>query len=75
MIKLLEKAVETVRELSPQAQEKAARLLLQLAANDREPEGINPAHMPGILRGLAQARARQFATDEEVEATFRRFDP
>jgi hypothetical protein len=27
-----------------------------------------------VLEGLAQARRRQFASDSEVEAAFRRFD-
>jgi hypothetical protein len=27
-----------------------------------------------VLEGLAQARHRQFATDAEVEAAFRRFE-
>jgi hypothetical protein len=39
-----------------------------------EPEPIDLAHFPAVLRGLAQAKRREFATDEEVEAAFRRFD-
>ena len=39
-----------------------------------EPEPTDPAHLPAILRGLAQVKHREFATDEEVEAAFRRFD-
>jgi len=35
---------------------------------------IDPAHLPAVLEGLAQAKRRQFATDDEVEAAFRRFD-
>ena len=32
------------------------------------------AHLPAVLEGLAQAKRRQFATDAEVEAAFRRFE-
>jgi len=39
-----------------------------------EPEPIDPAHLQAVLRGLAQAKRREFAADEEVEAVFRRFD-
>ncbi|UPJ46749.1 acetyltransferase [Bradyrhizobium sp. 200] len=43
-------------------------------SNTREPEEIDPAHLPAVLEGLAQAKRRQFATDAEVEAAFRRFE-
>jgi len=38
-----------------------------------EPKSIDPVHLPAVLEGLAQAKSREFATDEEVEATFDRF--
>jgi DNA-binding TFAR19-related protein (PDSD5 family) len=75
MTKLLEKALEAVRVLSPDEQDEIAQLMLQLAANDGEPEQIDPADLPHVLEGLAQMRRGEFATDEEVEAAFRRFDP
>jgi hypothetical protein len=40
---------------------------------DNEPEPIDPAHLPAVLEGLAQVRAKQFASDEEVAAAFRLF--
>jgi predicted transcriptional regulator len=48
--------------------------MLALAGDEEEPEAIDPAHLAAVLEGLAQANRRQFATDEEVEAAFRRFD-
>jgi len=42
--------------------------------NTGEPEEIDPAHLPAVLEGLAQAKRRQFATDAEVKAAFRRFE-
>jgi len=41
---------------------------------DAQPEEIDPAHLPDVLESLAQAKRREFATDAEVEAAFRRFD-
>lgn len=38
------------------------------------PEEIDPAHIPAVLEGLAQAKRRQFASDAEIEAAFRRFE-
>ncbi len=73
MTKLLEKAVETVRRLSSDSQDEIARAMLELA-NDSEPEAIDPAHLPAVLEGLAQARAGQYSSAADVEAAFRRFD-
>ena len=74
MTKLLEKALEAVRRLSPDDQDEIALAMLTLAGNEGEPEEIDPAHLPSVLEGLAQAKRRQFATDAEVEAAFRRFE-
>ena len=73
MTKLLEKALEAVRRLPPGAQDEIARAMLNLA-NEDEAEEVDAEHLPAVLEGLAQARRREFATDSEVEAAFRRFD-
>jgi DNA-binding TFAR19-related protein (PDSD5 family) len=75
MTELLEKAVEAVRRLAPEAQDEIARAMLQLAEDDGEPEPIDPSDLAAVLEGLAQANRREFASDAEVEAAFRRFDP
>ena len=74
MTKLLEKALEAVRRLPPDSQDQIALAMLSLASNDGEPEEIDPAHLADVLEGLAEARRRQFASDAEVEAAFRRFE-
>jgi hypothetical protein len=74
MTKLLEKALEAVRRLPPDGQDEIALAMLTLAGRKGEPEEIYPAHLPAVLEGLAQAKRRQFATDAEVEAAFRRFE-
>jgi hypothetical protein len=74
MTKLLEKALATVRQLPPDSQDEIARAMLVLAGEEGEPEEIDPAHLPAVLESLAQAKRREFATDTEVEAAFRRFD-
>ena len=38
------------------------------------PEPIHPLHLEVVMTGLAQAKRREFATEEEVDAAFRRFD-
>lgn len=74
MTKLLEKAVEEVRKLPNGSQDEIARAMLQLASQEGEPETIDPRDLPAVLNGLAQAKRREFASDAEVEAAFRRFD-
>jgi predicted transcriptional regulator len=74
MTKLLDEALEAVRRLPSDSQDEIARAMLSLAGNEGEAEAIDPAHLPAVLEGLAQAKRGQFASDEEVEAAFRRFD-
>ena len=73
MTKLMERALEAVRRLPPDSQDEIARAMLTLAGED-EPEPIDPAHLQDVLESLAQAQRRRFATDEEVETAFRRFE-
>jgi hypothetical protein len=74
MTKLLEEAIEAVRQLPAESQDEIARTILHLAAGDAEVEPVDPAHLAAVLEGLAQAKQREFVTDAEVEAAFRRFD-
>jgi hypothetical protein len=75
MTDLLEKAVEAVRRLAPEAQDEIARAMLQLAEDEEEAEPIAPEDLAAVQEALAQADRGEFASDEEVEAAFRRFDP
>jgi hypothetical protein len=74
MTKLFDKAVEAVRRLPPGTQDEIARAMLTLAGDEGAPEAIDSAHLHAVLDGLAQAKRREFATDEQVEAAFRGFD-
>lgn len=74
MTKLLDQAFEAARRLPAEAQDEIAELILQLAASNGEPEPIDPANLPAVLEGLGQARRREFASDAQVEAAFRRFE-
>lgn len=74
MSKLLDKALEAVRRLPPEGQDAIAQAMLNLAGEDDPAEEIDPAHLPDVLEGLAQARRGEFASDAEIEAVFRHFD-
>lgn len=75
MSKLLEKALDAARQLPEDAQDEIARAMLAMMQIEGEPEPIDAAHLAAVLEGLAQAKRREFATEAEVEAAFRRFDP
>lgn len=74
MSELLDRAVDIVRALPADERNEIARVMLALADTDREAEPLDPAHLAAVLDGLAQAERGEFATPEQVEATFRRFD-
>ncbi len=75
MTKLLDKALETIRRLPASRQDEIATAMLTLAGEaEAEAEDIDPAHLPDLLEGLAEARRRAFATDAEIEDAFRRFE-
>ncbi len=74
MTKLLDKALAVVRRLPEGSQDDIARAMLHLAARDGEPEQVEQAQLSAVLQGLSQARRRQFASDDEIEAALRRFD-
>jgi len=48
--------------------------MLTLSGADGQAEDLDTAHLPAVLEGLAQAKRREFATDAEIEAAFRRFE-
>lgn len=74
MTKLFDQAVEAARALPPDAQDELARVMLDMLADDRPPEAIDPADEAAVREGLAQAERGEFATDAEVDAVFRRFE-
>ncbi|MEI9996235.1 MAG: hypothetical protein WDM91_16685 [Rhizomicrobium sp.] len=73
MAKLLDKAFAPVTKLPSDSQHETTRAMLKLPA-DSEPEQIDPAHLPTVHEGLAQAKAGQYASVADVEAAFRRFN-
>jgi Ca2+-binding EF-hand superfamily protein len=75
MTKLLDKALDAARQLPDDAQDEIAQAMLAMMDKEVEPEPVDSEHLPAVLEGLAQAKRREFATDAEVEAAFRRFDP
>jgi hypothetical protein len=74
MTELLEKAIATVTRLDPARQDEIARIMLAVSGEEKEPEDIDPEDLPHVLEGLAQAERGEFASEEQIKATFARFD-
>ena len=72
MTELLERALEAVRRMPPADQEMVARVMLDMARPSDDP-AIDPDELREAREGLAQVDRGEVATDEEVEAAFRRF--
>jgi hypothetical protein len=71
MTKLLEQALEAARRLPAAAQDDIARLILQLAsADDDEPVPLTSEEQAAIAKSKAAAARDEFATDEQVRATW-----
>ena len=73
MANIGEEAFEAVRKLAPERRDELAGFILHLAADDTDPEPIDPAHLRAVLEALEQAKSGQFATPERIEGAFRRF--
>lgn len=71
MTKLLEEAIEKIREMPEAEQDLAAEALLNIAAKKWEPERLDPVTRTAILEGLAQAKRGELVSDEEMAEFFR----
>jgi hypothetical protein len=74
MTKMLDAAIAAVRRLPPDQQDAIASAMIGLADGDDAPELIDPAHQAAIAEGVAQVQRGDFASEQEVEAVFRRFE-
>jgi hypothetical protein len=72
MTKLLDQALEAVRVLPPDAQDDIARLILRLVRDDAEPIALSPDERAAISASKAAAARGEFASDEQVRATWAR---
>jgi hypothetical protein len=69
MTKLFERAVDTVRGLSPETQDALARIVLELAReNDLPPIGMSTEDERSFDESLAAAERGEFVSDETIEA-------
>jgi hypothetical protein len=72
MTKVLEDAIEKVRQLPEDRQAYVAEVLEQIAAAGSDLFIIPDAHRAAVLEGLGQAERGEFATDEEMAALWKK---
>jgi hypothetical protein len=70
MTKLLDRALDAVRGLPPEAQDEIARVVLQLAHDEQEPVPLSREERAAISASKAAAARGEFATDEQVRRTW-----
>ncbi len=72
MTKLLDDAVEAARALPPDEQDGIARFVLQLAGNEQPVMHLTVEEKASFAKSRGEAARREFATDEQVRATWAR---
>lgn len=70
----IDDAIDALRKLPPERQQELAEYIFDLANDGSAPEVIDPAYRGAVLDGLDHAKRGQFATPEQVDAAFRRFE-
>jgi hypothetical protein len=73
MTKLLERGIEAVSKLPPDEQDLVGEWLLELAGAGLREYVLTPEQIEDVKKAIEEADRGEFATDEEVEAVWRRF--
>ena len=74
MTKLLDQAIEAASNLSPDAQDDIARVILQLVdASALDPFELLPDEQAAIERSKAAARRGEFAANEDVRSVWAKY--
>jgi hypothetical protein len=72
MSKLLDDAIEKIRELPESDQDEAAEMLLAVASKRSGPVRLDDETRAAVREGREQARRGEFASDEEMAAFYKR---
>jgi hypothetical protein len=73
MTKMLEEAINKVRELPEAEQDEAAEMLLSIASKRGEPVRLDDDTRAAVREGREQARRGEFVSDEDMTAFFKRY--
>jgi hypothetical protein len=71
MTKLLDRALEAVRDLPPEVQDDIARIVLELAGRgDTAPVALSAEERTAVANSKAAAARDEFASDDEVRSVW-----
>jgi hypothetical protein len=71
MTRLLDQAIDVARNLSPEAQDDIAHVVLRLVGTDDEPPvPLTPAEQAAITASKAAADRGEFVTEDQVQAVW-----
>lgn len=73
MTDLFKRAVEATRDLPDEVQDEIARMMLQLAGKSEPIYVLSAEEKASLAKSRAQAKRREFASDEEVAAIWAEF--
>jgi predicted transcriptional regulator len=74
MTKLLERAIEAARRLSPTEQDAIAEAIMQLAGDRSSMVPLSPDERDAIDRSKAAAARGEFASEDEVRRVWAKHD-
>jgi hypothetical protein len=74
MTKLLEKGIEAIRALPEDRQDMAGELLLSIAKSEPQYR-LAPEQIQDLQLALAEADRGDFASEEEMAETWKKFSP
>lgn len=75
MTKLLEQALATTDQLSPEMQDDLARLIMAFTSRKAEVYELSEEELADLEEALAEADRGEYATDEEVAALWTKHQP
>ena len=73
MSKLLEQGIDAVRALPEESQDMAGELLLAIAGRKRGQLRLTAEQIEKVKIGFAEAERGEFATDDEMRETWKKF--
>lgn len=73
MTKLLERGIEAIKALPEDRQDMAGEILLWLAGKEDFEYTLTPEQLEDVKIGLGEAERGEFATEEEMAATWKKF--
>lgn len=73
MTKLLDRALSVARDLPPGMQDEIASFVLMMAGEEQPIIQLTPAEEASLELSLDQASRREFATNDQIRATWAKY--